>query len=264
MKSYLTSVVAFFLTACLYFQPVHAQAGQQNVADIILQKDSLFWKAYNTCDIASFSQFFMADVEFYHDKGGLTLGVEDLTASMQKNLCGANNFRLRREAVAGSVKVFPLHKSGVLYGAILSGEHVFYVLEKGKAERLDGLAKFTHVWLLKDSVWKMARVLSYDHGPATRKTTHIEIKLEAAALARFTGTYKGPQSDEIIVRKEASGLTLQANNSILTLHAETANRFFVKERNLTFEFIANEKGASKVLVYEFNKLVEEAVLISKK
>jgi hypothetical protein len=52
------------------------------------------------------------------------------------------------------------------YGAILTGEHVFYILEKGKSERLDGLAKFTHVWRFKDNEWKMHRVLSYDHGPA--------------------------------------------------------------------------------------------------
>jgi len=32
----------------------------------------------------------------------------------------------------------------------------------------DGLAKFFHVWLLKDGTWKMARVISYDHGPAPK------------------------------------------------------------------------------------------------
>ena len=56
----------------------------------------------------------------------------------------------------------------MVYGAILSGEHVFYVRQKGKPEVLDGRAKFTHLWLLKDGVWKMSRVLSYDHGPAVR------------------------------------------------------------------------------------------------
>ena len=110
--------------------------------------------------------FFTNDVEFYHDKGGITNGLENLAMSMKKNLCSNENFRLRREAVAGTVKVFSLQQSNSIYGAIISGSHVFYINEKGKKERLDGLAKFTHVWLLKDNVWKMSRILSYDHGPA--------------------------------------------------------------------------------------------------
>jgi hypothetical protein len=121
--------------------------------------------AYNNCDTGSFPQFFFEDVEFYHDKGGITLGLEGITSTMKKNLCSPKDFRLRREAVKGSVKVFPMQNSGVIYGAIISGEHVFYIREKG-TERLDGLAKFTHLWLLKDGSWKMARILSYDHGPA--------------------------------------------------------------------------------------------------
>jgi hypothetical protein len=43
---------------------------------------------------------------------------------------------------------------------------VFYIKEAGRDEFLDGHAKFTHVWLLKDGAWKMSRVLSYSHGPA--------------------------------------------------------------------------------------------------
>jgi hypothetical protein len=49
---------------------------------------------------------------------------------------------------------------------VLSGEHYFYVNDKGKPEYRDGMAKFFHVWLLKDGTWKMARVVSYDHRQA--------------------------------------------------------------------------------------------------
>lgn len=166
-KQTLNSILALLMCFFAYSQLL-AQTDVQKLTSTILQKDSLFWVAYNKCDTESFPQFFYNDVEFYHDMGGMTMGLETLTAITKKNLCANNDFRLRREAVEGSVKVFPLKNSGTIYGAILTGEHVFYILEKG-SERLDGLAKFTHVWLLKDGHWKMSRILSYDHGPANRK-----------------------------------------------------------------------------------------------
>jgi hypothetical protein len=150
----------------LYSFSGHCQSRQDLVKHLILHNDSLFWKAYNNCDTDSQQQFFTEDIEFYHDKGGPLKGIENLMSTIKKNLCGDEKFRLRREAVTGTVKVFTLNKGDSVYGAIISGEHVFYILEPGKKERLDGLAKFTHLWVLQDNVWKMSRVLSYDHGPA--------------------------------------------------------------------------------------------------
>jgi len=168
-KNYNRAIFTFLLVLYPFFQLLYAQSEDEKLVVTILQKDSLFWNAYNHCITDQYPEFFTDDVEFYHDKGGITIGLAELTATAKKNLCGTGNFRLRREAVEGTLKVYPLHNSGVIYGAILSGDHVFYVNETGKAERLDGLASFTHLWLLKDGKWKMARILSYDHGPASRK-----------------------------------------------------------------------------------------------
>lgn len=162
MKTYLT---LFFIAIC---QLSFAQINQELSATISRQ-DSLFWDAFNKCDTVKMGSFFTEDVEFYHDNGGPTLGLTALVHTFSANLCSNKNFHLRRDAVQGSFKVFPLKKAGAIYGAILSGEHVFYVLEAGKPPRADGLAKFTHLWLLKDGVWKMKNVLSYDHSPVPEK-----------------------------------------------------------------------------------------------
>lgn len=146
--------------------PLFAETANDQLAEAILRQDGLFWDAYNHCDAEKMARFFTEDVEFYHDKGGPTLGLGPLVETFRKNLCGNPDSRVRREAVAGTAKVFPLQKNGVAYGAVLSGEHYFYVNQKGKPEFRDGLAKFFHVWLLKDGAWKMARVVSYDHKPA--------------------------------------------------------------------------------------------------
>ncbi len=147
----------------------HALFGQaHDVEELIWKKDALFWQDYNSCNTSRLDQFFTDDVEFYHDKNGATSGFHSFVEGIKSGLCQSGSNWLRREAVAASVKVFLLKKDGQPYGAILSSDHVFYVKQEGKGERLDGRAKFTHLWLLNNGNWRMARVLSYDHGPAIK------------------------------------------------------------------------------------------------
>ena len=136
-------------------------------AAAVTARDTAFWQAYNACDTASMRTFFTEDVEFYHDKGGATLGLAELGRTTETNLCGGAN-RIRREPVADTIRVSILREGDQVYGAVMTGEHLFYLREPGKAEFLDGRARFAHLWLLKDGAWKMARILSYDHGPATK------------------------------------------------------------------------------------------------
>lgn len=136
-------------------------------AAAVTARDTAFWEAYNACDTAAMRTFFTEDVEFYHDVGGPTLGLAALGTSLDSNLCGGAT-RIRRAPVPDTIRVSILRKSGEVYGIVMTGEHLFYVREPGKAEFLDGRARFAHLWLLKDGVWRMARILSYDHGPATK------------------------------------------------------------------------------------------------
>jgi hypothetical protein len=146
-------------------QPAAPQPSSDPTA-VVQGRDDAFWRAYNACDTAAFRGFFTADVEFYHDRGGPTIGLDALDGALAKNLCGGGN-RLRREPVDGTVRLSILRSGDTVYAAVVAGEHLFYVREPGKAEFLDGRARFVTLWLLKDGAWKMARLLSYDHGPAT-------------------------------------------------------------------------------------------------
>ena len=243
----------------LFSQFLLAQPEKQNLLKVISSRDSLFWAAYNNCDVEKMQHFFTDDVEFYHDRGGLTLGLENLITSLRKNLCGNENSKLRREAIEGTVKVFPLQGADVTYGAIISGEHIFYVIETGKAERLDGYGKFADVWILRDNVWKMSRILSYDHGPAPYVNKRKITKLAGNILDRYVGEYKAPQSGVCKVQKDADLLHLFIGDQKYILYAQSDNTFFVKDRDLTFEFIKNQKGdVSKMTVRENGNLVEEA------
>ena len=55
--------------------------------------------------------FFIDDVEFYHDQGGVTLGKQNLTESLKKNICG----KVRRALVPGTLEV-PIHGYGAVAG----------------------------------------------------------------------------------------------------------------------------------------------------
>lgn len=235
----------------LLSSPSFAQNSLQKSTATILQNDSLFWQAYNQCDLPKFRQFLTDDVEFYHDKGGLTTGADILTSNMKKNLCSNTGFGLRREAIEGSVKVFPLQKSDSIYGAIISGDHVFYILEKGKPERLDGQAKFTHVWVLQNGAWKMSRVLSYDHGPAKYINKRKAVTLSDELLSSYAGTYAGPQTASLIVRKEPGKLVIMNGDKGMDIYPENEHLFFSRERDLTFEFIRKE-----LIVRERGEVVE--------
>ncbi len=159
------SILAF--TFCTFISSAQTTNDSLNqVKAAIIKYDSLFWIGYNDCDTTAMAKYLSPDVEFYHDKGGILSDRKSLIESIQKNLCSNIDYHLRREAVKGTVNVYPLQKSNTIYGAVITGSHVFYIWEKGKKEFLDGKARFTHLWLLHDNKWKMTRILSFDHGPA--------------------------------------------------------------------------------------------------
>jgi Domain of unknown function (DUF4440) len=119
----------------------------------IASLDSALFDSYNGCDLEKFKTFFTDDVEFYHDQGGLTVGAQALAEQVEKNICG----KARRELVAGMLQVYPMRG----YGAVEIGVHRFYQPKKGREPT--GEAKFIHLWQQKGGVWKITRVISYDH-----------------------------------------------------------------------------------------------------
>ena len=234
---------------------IHPVPAQEMTSEerTVLALDSAFWKTYNNCDVDGMSKFFTDDLEFYHDKGGKTQGLDIFLSNSRTNLCNDDNFRLRREAVAGTVQFFPMQRDGKIYAAILSGQHVFYILRKGKSPRLDGLARFTHLWVMTDSGWKMSRVLSYDHGPAPYVNKRTEVKLSKKDLAQHVGNYLAPHAGKCSVTQSNGMLQLTFAEKNYQLHPESKTMFFQMDRDLTFEFVND-----KMIVREYGDIVEEA------
>jgi hypothetical protein len=121
--------------------------------------DAALFDAYNRCDLEKFASFFVENVEFYHDQGGVTLGRATLTESVKKNICG----KVTRELVPGTLQVY--YMKG--YGAVEMGAHRFHHPGHEDTESV-GEGKFIHLWQYKDGAWKITRVISYDHHAAAK------------------------------------------------------------------------------------------------
>lgn len=132
----------------------------QNQADLdktVTALDAALFDSYNKCDLEKFATFFVDDVEFYHDQGGVTLGKAALTDSVKKNICG----KVTRELVPGTLKIY--YMKG--YGALEEGVHRFHHPGHEDTEGV-GEGQFIHLWQYKDGAWKITRVISYDHHSA--------------------------------------------------------------------------------------------------
>lgn len=158
----LFTVVVFLSYSCAPKQvidktlPTTYSPVSQELYNEIYHQDSLLFAAFNEHNTEKVMSYFSEDVEFYHDKGG----VSDYagTANGFKNLFVNNKETgLRRDLITGSMEVYPIDN----FGAVATSLHRFCHKENGK----DDCGTFKNIMLYKKSPagWKITRVISYDH-----------------------------------------------------------------------------------------------------
>lgn len=225
----------------------------------VISADARYWQAFNACDFAAMEQLFTDDVEFYHDKTGLTSSRAAVLDSLRKGPCANPQMHLRREAVEDSLRFHPL-AGGY---ALISGKHRFYAREGDKPERLDGQAEFTNLWQSVDGHWRMRRVFSYAHGPVPYVPPTAHLNLPATALALFAGRYRGAHVGDIEVSVDGDGLKLVAGELVVHLRSESPTRFFALEKDLRFEFATgtHQQRGPDLTVYENGTAVESAAKV---
>ena len=154
-----------FLLASLLAAPlahVQAQAAPAPAPDSLFQTiqslDTQLFDAYNHCDLEKLGALLADDLEFYHDVHGLSRGRQALVEGIKNNICG----KVTRELVPGTLEVYPIAD----YGAVEIGVHRFH--HPGHENESVGEAKFIRLWQNKDGVWKVTRVISFDHHALTK------------------------------------------------------------------------------------------------
>jgi len=166
---------ALTIIAGITCQAVQAQfSTSSSLYQTIRKQDSLLFDAgFNKCSIPVFDTLVSDNFEFYHDQAGMMLSKAAFINSVKNNVCSLN-YKASRVLEPGSMQVYPLEKNGVLYGAIETGIHRFYALEPGKPLYFTSRAKFSNVWKLENSEWRLIRGLSYDHQDTESGAPNLE------------------------------------------------------------------------------------------
>lgn len=150
MKHFIISIV-FLISLAL-----NAQMDKNSeLFKTLAEKDSLlFTEGLNKCHIELMDSLVSDDFEFYHDKSGINHSKSEFIETLKNGPCANSTIENRRLLHKESLEVFPLYtNNNELYGAVQSGTHHFG----------SSTPKFTHLWLLVEGQWKLARVLSFNH-----------------------------------------------------------------------------------------------------
>ena len=151
-----------FALVLLPSQPVEIPEQPMLTALIAAKDTAIFSVMFDQCDPAALSDLVTGDIEFYHDRGGLTATRAAFVDDYARNCTGKqapDAFRSRRELVPGTLQVHRI--PGV--GAIEEGSHLFYERQGDGPERLAGRARFSILWRLEDGHWRVARAFSIAH-----------------------------------------------------------------------------------------------------
>lgn len=122
--------------ACL---SVSSLASEISLTETMRVLDTGLFDSFNNCQnpvqLEKHAGYFSADVEFYHDNGGVTWGRDTMIANSKNNACG----NYTRELVADSFEAYPIKA----FGAVTEGLHIFC---ENKTKKCEGKAKFVMVW----------------------------------------------------------------------------------------------------------------------
>lgn len=136
---------------------------QPALTEAIAARDTaLFTTMFDRCDPAALADLVTEDLEFYHDRGGLTASRAAFVDGYAKSCEAAkapDAYHSRRVLTPGSMRVYAI--PGV--GAVEEGSHAFYERQGDGPEKLVGRARFSVLWRLEGDQWRLARAFSIDH-----------------------------------------------------------------------------------------------------
>ena len=177
-KRFLSVAVALFS-----FGLASGQVAKTSEIFVTLKKqDSIFFeRSFNLCDLEYLNKAVHNDLIFYHDQSGIQTR-DVFIENTKKYICDDTIRKPIRKVVEESLEVFPMYNNGVLYGAIQTGIHDFYIREKNKADVHTSRAKFTHLYLLENGDWLLKEVLSFDHKDPSKNEAKSTFEKEIEKL----------------------------------------------------------------------------------
>jgi hypothetical protein len=126
----------------------------QALYNTIVQMDSIYFSAYNACDMDKQAAIYADSIEFYHDGSGLETSKKALLSAIKENICG----KVTRVLVKGSIEVYEIPN----YGAVEIALHRF--INHAEHDALSKPDRFIIVWRHRNNEWQITRVISLHMG----------------------------------------------------------------------------------------------------
>jgi Domain of unknown function (DUF4440) len=150
LVSLFTSISAFAQSQDTYIYKPESQ----ELYNTIVQMDSVYFNAYNACDMDKQAAIYADSIEFYHDGSGLETSKKVLLAAIKENICG----KVTRVLVKGSIEVYRIPD----FGAVEIGLHRF--INHTENDALSRPDKFVIIWRHRNDKWQITRVISLHTG----------------------------------------------------------------------------------------------------
>jgi hypothetical protein len=122
----------------------------QELYNTIAALDKRFFNAYNTCDLKTQNELISEDLEFFHDKNGLSTSNAQIIEAMKNYICG----KVTRTLIEGTTEVYPIKG----YGAVQMGLHKFFNNQEPDAKQIP--SKFVTIWKNDNGNWQITRIIS--------------------------------------------------------------------------------------------------------
>ena len=148
------TIVTLFIS---FFAFVSAYAQDKPKSELyrtIAHMDSVYFNAYNSCDMDTQARIYSDSIEFYHDESGLETSKKDLLKAIKENICG----KVTRELVPGSLEVYPLPG----FGAVEIALHRF--INHAEHDHVSDPSRFIVIWRHRAGKWQITRVISTHAG----------------------------------------------------------------------------------------------------
>ena len=146
----IASIIASVLLISAFGKPEITPSADNELYQTIAELDSIFFTAYNNCDLKTQADMLSEDLEFYHDQGGLNTSKTAVMEAIEKNICE----KVRRELVKGSIEVSPIPG----FGAVQLGMHKFY--NNQEPDAVSKPSRFVALWKQTGESWQMTRIIS--------------------------------------------------------------------------------------------------------
>lgn len=139
----------FIMSGCsTSYNSINTNKANSELYKMILTQDSLFFNAYNNCDMKTQEEFYSDGIEFYHDQAGLITSKKVILEATKNNICD----KITRKLIREGLEIYPING----FGAVEIGYHQFI----SNHSEISAPSRFLIIWQNSADKWLITKIVS--------------------------------------------------------------------------------------------------------